>query len=115
MGIVRFEDLIAWQKGQDLAIDVYKNFTSCKDWEFRNQLTRAVVSISNNIAEGFDRNTNREFKQFLHISRASCSEVKSMLYLARRLGYLPDDKAGILINQSVEISRIINGLIKSLK
>lgn len=115
MGIHRFEDLIAWQKGQDLAIDVYKNFNTCKDWEFRNQLTRAVVSISNNIAEGFDRNTNREFKQFLHISRASCSEVKSMLYLARRLGYLPDDNAVKLINQSVEISRIINGLIKSIK
>lgn len=53
MGIVRFEDLIAWQKGQDLAVDLYQNFISCKDWEFRNQLTRAAVSISNNIAEGF--------------------------------------------------------------
>lgn len=115
MTILRFEDLIAWQKGQDLAVDLYQNFFSCKDWEFRNQLTRAAISISNNIAEGFDRHTNREFKHFLIIARASSSEVKSMLYLARRLAYLTEDRASLLIKQTTETTKIINGLINVLK
>jgi four helix bundle protein len=115
MSIQKFEDIIGWQKAQDLAVAVYSSFKESKDWDFRNQICRASVSISNNIAEGFDRSSNADFKKFLFISLASCSEVKSMLLLAKRLDYLPEKKGNLLIQQSVEISKIINGLIKSLK
>ena len=91
------------------------HFKECKDWDFRNQICRAVVSISNNIAEGFDRSSRKEFRRFLIISLASCSEVKSMLMLAKRLEYLEELNSETLIFQSIEISKIINGLIKSLK
>lgn len=114
MKIQRFEDIIAWQKTQDFAIDVYLNFKENKDWDFRNQICRAAVSISNNIAEGFDRSSNAEFRRFLFISLALCSEVKSMLYLSIRLEYLNETKATSMVNQSTEISKIINGLIKSI-
>ena len=114
MKIQRFEDIIAWQRAQDFAVHVYTYFKENKDWDFRNQICRASVSISNNIAEGFDRSSHADFKRFLYISLASCNETKSMLYLAQRLNYLNKDATTILMKQSVEISKILNGLIKSL-
>lgn len=115
MQIIKFEDIIAWQKAQDLAVEIYSVFNSSKDFSFKDQICRATVSISNNIAEGFDRSSNTDFKRFLFISLASCSEVKSMLYLAERLNYLEKEDAEQLQMKCVEISKIISGLIKSLK
>tara|TARA_R110001592_G_scaffold229393_2_gene486084 strand:- start:6792 stop:7142 length:351 start_codon:yes stop_codon:yes gene_type:complete len=114
MQIIKFEDIIAWQKSQDLAVEIYKIFKDSKDFGFKDQICRATVSISNNIAEGFDRSSNADFKRFLFISLASCSEVKSMLYLAERLNYIDKDNAELLRNNCIEISKIISGFIKSL-
>ena len=114
MKILKFEDIIAWQKSQDLAAEVYQVFENSRDFGFKDQIQRAAVSISNNIAEGFDRYSDKEFVRFLYISMASCSEVKSMLYLSHRLNYLTKDQSEQLIIKSEEISRIIRGFIKSL-
>lgn len=114
MKILKFEDLIAWQKGQDLAVAVYEAFKYSKDYGFKDQIQRASVSISNNIAKGLDRASAKEFIRFLNIAISSCSEVKSMLYLSPRLRHLSEDQSKQLILKSEEISRIIRGLIKSI-
>jgi four helix bundle protein len=114
MAIQRFEDIVAWQKAQDYAVEIYKVFGIIKDYGFRDQICRAAVSISNNIAEGFDRSSNAEFIRFLYIALASCSEVKSMLYLAVRLDYINENKKEKLVENGAEISKIIRGLIKSM-
>ena len=106
MKIQRFEDIIARQCAQDFAVDIYSQFKDNKDWDFKNQICRATVSISNNIVEGFDRSSNAEFRRFLYISLASCSETKSMLYLAQRLNYLNKETTDVLLTKSVEISKI---------
>ena len=110
----RFEDIIAWQKSQDLAVSIYSVFNDLRDYGFRDQITRAVVSISNNIAEGFNRGTDKEFSKFLSYSMSSTSEVKSMLYLAQKLNYIADDNCRELIAACNEVSRILVGLQKSL-
>ncbi|MBS1934532.1 MAG: four helix bundle protein [Bacteroidetes bacterium] len=115
MKIIRFEDLIAWQKAQDLAIHIYYNFGSIKDFSFKNQICSAAVSVSNNIAEGFDSNSKKEFNRFLGISRNSCNEVKSMIYLAFRLQYIDERKKILIIGYCEEVARIIVGLMKSLE
>ena len=115
MKILKFEEIIAWQKAQDLAVEIYSHFKLIKDWDIKNQVCRATVSISNNIAEGFDRNSNTEFRRFLFIALASSSEVRSMLYLSKRLGYLNEEQTNLLLIKSNEISRIITGLIKSIE
>jgi four helix bundle protein len=74
-----------------------------------------VVSISNNIAEGFDRSSHAEFSRFLYFSLGSCSEVKSMLYLAKKFDYISDLKMNTLMDQSSEVSKILRGLIKSIE
>ncbi|ALO16599.1 S23 ribosomal protein [Salinivirga cyanobacteriivorans] len=64
MRIERFEDIIAWKKSKELTVQVYQLFENSKDFGFKDQIQRASVSIMNNIAEGFERKTNNEFKQF---------------------------------------------------
>ena len=114
MKVTRFEDLIAWQKAQDLAVMLYDKFSRHSDFGFRNQLLKAVVSISNNIAEGFDRKTNKEFRYFLFVSMGSNSEVKSMIYLAKRLKYINHQEKEDITKRSEEVGKIIYGLIKSI-
>jgi four helix bundle protein len=113
MKIQRFEDIVAWQKAQELAVEIYGIFSNFKDFGFRDQILRASVSISN-IAEGFDRSSNADFVRFLYMALGSCSEVKSMIYLAEKLKYLQNKRGLELIENSNEISKIIRGLIKSL-
>jgi len=115
MAIQKFEDILVWQKAQDISVKIYRNFSSSKDYGFRDQITRASVSISNNIAEGFDRSSNPDFKRFLYFAVASNSEVRSMLYLSKRLNFLSEKEAELLIKDSNEISKMIYGLIKSMK
>lgn len=77
--ILNFEGLKVWQSAQDLSVDLIIRFENCKNFSFTNQLFRAALSISNNIAEGFDCGSDKEFILFLNISRGSNSEVKSMI------------------------------------
>ena len=115
MRFERFEDIFAWQKAKILTVNVYKTFKNSKDFGFKDQIQRASVSIMNNIAEGFDRQTNKEFAQYLYIAKASCSEVRSMLYLSEEISELGKNELDHLLNQTVEISKILTGLIKSIK
>ena len=115
MTILKFEDIFAWQKAQDLAFEIYKVFGSIKDYGFKDQICRAAVSISNNIAEGFDRSSNTEFVRFLYIALASCSEVKSMLYLSEKLNYTTNVQNTILLEQTSEVHKMIRGLIAHIK
>ncbi len=114
MKINRFEDIIAWQKSEELALLVYKLFGKQKDYNFRDQITRAVISIMNNIAEGFERRTNKDFTHFLYISKGSCAEVRSMAHLAKKLGYISDKEYCLLYESTIEISKMLSGFIKTL-
>ncbi|MFN8261292.1 MAG: four helix bundle protein [Chitinophagales bacterium] len=115
MAIQRFEDIIAWQKSQDYVMVIYKLFEDSRGFSFRNQICDAVVSISNNIAEGFDRSSNAEFKRFLYYPIGSCSEVKSMFCLAQRLDCITAEDLTANLEYGNEISKIIRGLIKSIE
>ena len=110
----RFEDIIAWQKSKDLAVVLYKTFDTTRDQGFRNQIQRAAVSISNNIAEGFERQTNKEFKNFLYIAKGSAGEVRSMLSIARELTYITAEQYEDYSFKTIEISKLLSGLIKTL-
>ncbi len=114
MGIARFEDIIAWQKSKELTLQIYSLFEASKDFGFKDQIQRASVSIMNNIAEGFERKSNKEFKQFLYIAKASCGEVRSMLIIAYELKKINISDYEALSTLSLEISKMLYGLITKL-
>ena len=115
MKINRFEDIKIWQKARELNLLVYKLFINNEDYRFRNQIQSASVSIMNNVAEGFERQGNKEFSKFLFISKGSSAEVRSMLYLAIDLKYISKLDFDNLYGLSEEISKMLSGFIKTLK
>lgn len=114
MRIEKFEEIIAWQKAKQLTLEIYRIFENQKDFNFKSQIQRAVISIMNNIAEGFERRTNKEFVQFLYIAKGSAGEVRSMLYLAKDLKYIKDEQFKKLYDEIVIISKLISNFIKIL-
>ncbi len=114
----RFEDIIAWQKARLLTAEVYKTSGVGlwrRDFGLRDQITRAAVSVMNNIAEGFGRHNSKEFARYLEIAKGSAHEVQSMLYEANDIGYI-DEKTRIHIYTiASEAVQIIAGLVKYLR
>jgi len=109
-----FEDLLIWRRSKDLAILIYKIFKDNKDYSFKDQIERAVISISNNIAEGHEKGSKRDFVKFLYIAKGSCGEVRSMIVIALELGYIDKHKYESIYSELKEISKMIGGLIKKL-
>jgi four helix bundle protein len=114
MKIERFEDIIAWQKAKEICVMIYKSFSELRDFRFRDQIQSASVSVMNNIAEGFERRTNNELRQFLYMAKGSCGELRSMLILANDLKLLKKQEYTDLKNRAEEISRLLSGFIKTL-
>lgn len=114
MTIEKFEDIQSWQKSKILTLVIYKTFNNQRDYGFKDQIQRASVSIMNNIAEGFERRGDKEFKYFLSIAKGSCGEVRSMLYLGHELKYITKQEFEELYALSVEISKMIAGFMKTL-
>ena len=113
MKIEKFEDIIAWQKARVLTkmiYDVTSDGPFARDFGLRDQIRRAAVSIMSNIAEGYERISPAEFHRFLLISRASCAEVRSQLYIAYDVGYLKGNTFDELQTAALEVSRLISAL-----
>jgi four helix bundle protein len=116
--ITRFEEIESWKKSRELTKSIYRislRERFFRDFGLRDQIRRASVSILSNIAEGFERDGDKEFIQFLSLAKASCGELRAQLYVALDQGYINDDEFSVLMNLAIEISRMISGLIKYLK
>ena len=116
--IKSFTDLKAWQKGHELVLGVYRE-TKCfphdEQFGLTSQVRRACVSITSNIAEGFSRKSVKEKGQFYAIALGSLTETQNQLLISRDLGYISKDKFARLAAVTVEVSKLINGLIKGVK
>ena len=118
MRIERFEDIEAWKEARKLVNMIYDLSNEglfSKDFSLRNQIRGASVSVMSNIAEGFDRETNREFIQFLIVARASASEVKSQLYVGLDRNYIERGEFGRMYQQASKVISLIDGFIRYLK
>ena len=116
--IKRFEDIDCWKKARELTKSVYSislGVRFSKDFAIRDQLRRSSISILSNIAEGFERDGNKEFVQFLSIAKGSCGEARAQLYVALDQEYISDVQFRSISEMAVEISRMLSGLIKYLK
>ena len=117
MKFTRFEDIQAWLLARDLTRTIYQETNTGKfsqDYALRDQMRRAAVSIMSNIAEGFERGGDKEFRQFLALAKGSAGEFRSQLYVAFDAGYLQQAQLDQLANQAIEASRMISGLMRYL-
>ena len=115
MTITKFEQLIVWQKAHQLTVRIYTEINFGNDFNFKNQISRAAISIGNNIAEGFDRESAKDFKNFLRYSKGSCAEVRSMIYLAKSIKYVDEYLKKSLLEDCHEIDKMLFSLRKSIK
>ena len=117
--IETFEDLDVWKRGCNLTVDVHASLAESTDFALRGQMERSSLSIPSNIAEGAERDSTAEFIKFLRYSKGSCGELRTQLYvserLRQRLGAPPLDNSRSMINETRELSRMLQGLINSLK
>lgn len=110
-----FEEMEVWQDAQDLAVDVYRDFTNVRDFSFCDQIKRAAVPVSNNIAEGADRGTAIDFARFLDIAKGSVGEVRSMYRLAQKLGFVSEGLCQQRCTKCVSITKQLGGFTKYLR
>ncbi|CAN5359711.1 four helix bundle protein [soil metagenome] len=116
--IEKFEDIEAWKMAREITRMIYQISSSgnfSKDFALVNQIRRTSVSILSNIAEGFERNGDKEFIQFLTIAKGSCGEVRAQLYVALDQNYVDKEHFTSIQNKLVETSRMLSGLIKYLQ
>ena len=110
-----FEELEVWKRGCKLAVDIYCALKDCREFGLRDQMNRAAVSIPSNIAEGAERDSVKEFTHFLHIAKGSAAELRTQIYIAEKIGILNPVITQPLINETKEISAMLQGLINSKK
>lgn len=116
MKVEKFEDLVIWQMSREISRNIYRitNVIHQRDYGFCDQIRRAIVSVMNNISEGYERGSNKDFVKFLFIARGSCGEVRSMLCVALDQHYIEQEEFDKLSGQCRQCSGAIWGLIKSL-
>jgi four helix bundle protein len=105
-----FEELEVWQRGCRLSVAIFETFESCKRFTRRDQIERTGLSIPSNIAEGAERGSSKDFAHFLNFSKGSCGELRTQLYIARRLKAVSKGAFDSLIRESREISAMLQGL-----
>jgi len=116
--ISSYKDLIVWKKSIELVTEIYavsKQFPIEEKFGLVNQLNRAVVSIPANIAEGWGRESSKNYLQFLRISRGSLMEVETLMIISKNLNYIEEEKFKLVSGRIEETGKILQGLIKSIQ
>src|SRR6266404_6858293 len=109
-----FEDLDVWQRSCRLSVAIFETFGSCKRFSLKDQIERSGLSIPSNIAEGAERGSTRDFAHFLNFSKGSCGELRTQLYIARKLTVLDRNDFERLVSETKEVSAMLEGLRRSV-
>jgi|SRR4029077_4285044 len=114
MAYQSFEDLEVWQRGCRLSVDIFRVFENCRKYSLKDQIERAGLSIPSNIAEGSERGSTKDFAHFLNFSKGSCGELRTQLYIARKLAVVGKTDFDSLVSETKEISAMLEGLRRSI-
>jgi four helix bundle protein len=110
---LRCERLDVWKRSCRLSVEVYKAFVDCKDYSFKDQITKSSLSIASNIAEGMEKESDKEKLRFIEIARGSNAELITQIYIGIEIDYIPKEKGLVWIKELNEISRMLIGLKKT--
>lgn len=109
-----FEKLDVWKRGSKLCVEVIRQFEKISNYGFRDQICRSALSIPSNIAEGMERSFPKEKCKFLGYAKGSCGELRTQLYIGSELGYISTELARSKIEETKQISSMLNGLMKKI-
>jgi four helix bundle protein len=113
--MMKFEDLEVWKRSKCLCVGIYRTLKDLKDYGYKDQITRSALSISSNIAEGFERVSAKECVTFLSYAKGSCGELRTQIYVGIEIGYVSMDTGTRWLKETEEISLMLGGLIKAKK
>jgi len=112
---MNFEDLEVWQKVTQLSTEIYRELMKLKDYGFRDQITRSSLSVPSNIAEGFERGSQKECVTFLNYARGSCGELRTQIHIGVQIGHIKREKGERWGEEARLISSMLSSLIKTKK
>lgn len=112
---MRFEDLNVWKRAARLSADAYRTLARLNDRGFKDQVTRSALSIASNIAEGYERDSDKERVKFLSYAKGSCAELRTQVYIGMEAGYIGSEPGKHWIRETREISRMLYGLMRSIR
>ena len=112
---MKFENMEIWKKSARLSADLYKHFVDINDYGFRDQITRAGLSIPSNISEGAERNSKRDFIRFLQYAQGSCGELRTQIYIGMDIGYIPQEQGKNWVKAPRELSAMLVSFISSIR
>ncbi len=108
-----FESLEVWKRATCLSVDIYRRLSKLRDWGFKDQVSRAGLSVPSNIAEGFERESNKEFINFLSYAKGSAGELRTQIYIGMEIGYIEKNVGKEWMSDCQDISRMLSALIKA--
>jgi four helix bundle protein len=111
---MRHEQLEVWQRSKQLSVEVYRELKGLRDFGFKDQITRSALSIPSNIAEGFERFTEKEKFRFVSIAKGSCGEFATQALIGIEVGYIPEPVGRHWRQEAMLLSRMLGALLKSL-
>lgn len=110
---MKFEDLDVWKKSVRLSADLYRTLITCKDFGFRDQITRAGLSVPSNISEGCERPSPKECINFLGYAKGSCGELRTQIFIGMEIDYIDRAVGKKWLSETEAISAMIGGLIRT--
>ena len=110
---MKFENLEVWKRATQLCVGIYWILQKLRDYDFKDQITRSALSVPSNIAEGFERSSQRECLGFLSYAKGSCGELKTQIHIAMEIEYVDRETGNAWLNEAQEISQMIGGLMKT--
>lgn len=113
--MARFEELEVWKRSTRLSADLYKALFDFRDFGFRDQITRAGLSIPSNIAEGHERGSDKEVANFLNYAKGSAGELRTQIYIGMDIGYIEREQGKHWLAEAEEISRMLHALIRTIR
>ena len=114
MSFQSFEDLDVWKRSCGLAFSIYELTRDWRDYGLKDQMQRCAVSIPSNIAEGHERR-GKDFARFLRIVKGSAAELRTQIYISKKVGLIPPEQFSSLLDESKQISKILAGLHKAIE
>jgi four helix bundle protein len=109
-----FEELVVWQRSSQLCITLYRELDGSRQWSYRDQITRAALSVPSNIAEGYERGSRKEYIQYFRIAKGSCGELRTQLHVGSVAGLLGKEMAAGLLAEATELSKMLGAMISRL-